>query len=519
MGSSSVSCVLTGATLANEPAVLIPLAPAPYANRKHPAPGEGARVISNEGAMAIFSPLTLPIFGVVGDYGDMESFIPDANTEFLTRKMGGKKEFGRFLECVARGGNVDYIDKVAKRIRLTLGKRHRPGWDGTLRGCWVAREAWDMFSTKILDEGGTKLDSLYEGSWVTEFALKGMGFVEGQKDEATAIRLFGTGAHDGPRYNIPYTHPGLPDFIVWYDGHMSSEATYKEQKVNIKYHVRDLQKAIQKLGLTLPEASITWAKSHTMFHASLLEARRQRADRVGMSKRMVERETPLSEWKEVGNNFTDRTKEELTRRFNASMDSALKRHKGEEAEFVRLDQNLGPEFQPIYARTFCNRDPFDGPGKRDLHVTTTATTIGGEPTGFVIDPCDCTQESLSERVRFMGLLPEFKFSEDVFAVLRNRGWKQRKRRSFVDMFGYDDVHLRSLPPETSRIYRGKILSDEFLPMLEALLVFDFSMGACNRLFQPTNGGWQCGNIPMQREVAKMAWKLANDKQKKRRSWG
>ena len=30
MGSSSVSCALTGVTLANQPAVLIPLAPARY---------------------------------------------------------------------------------------------------------------------------------------------------------------------------------------------------------------------------------------------------------------------------------------------------------------------------------------------------------------------------------------------------------------------------------------------------------------------------------------------------------
>lgn len=468
--------------------------------------------------MAIFSPLTLPIFGGVGDYGDLESFTPDANTEFLTQRMGGKKEFGSFLEGVARGGNVDYIDTVARRTRIALGKRHRPGWDGSLRGCWVAREAWDVFSKSALDECGSKLDSLYEGSWVTEYALKGMGFVEGAKDEVTATRLFGPGAHEGPRYSIPYTHQDLPGFVVWYDDHMSSEASYNDQKVDIKYHVRDLHKAIKKLGLDLPEASIAWAKSHTMFHASLLQARRQRADRVDMNKRMMERETPLSEWKEIGNDFTDRTKEELTRRFKATMDSALKRHKGEEEEFVRLDQNLGSEFQEEYVRTFCNRDEFDGPGKKDLHVTTRATSIGGEPLGALVGPCDCTQESLSNRVRFMGLLPEFKFSEAVFASLRTVGWKQRKRRSLVDMFGYDDVHLRSLPPETSRIYRGKILSDEFLPMLEALLVFDFSMGACNRLFQPTNGGWQCGNIPMQREVAKMAWKLANDKRKRRRSW-
>lgn len=118
----------------------------------------------------------------------------------------------------------------------------------------------------------------------------------------------------------------------------------------------------------------------------------------------------------------------------------------------------------------------------------------------------------------MGLLPEFKFSEQTYAALRTLGWKPKKRRSLVDMFGYDDVHLRSLAPETSRIYRGKILTDEFLPMLEALLSFDFSMGSCNRLFQPTNSGWQCGNIPMQLRVARMAWKLANDKRKRRRSW-
>lgn len=516
MGSSSVSCVLTGATLANESAVLIPLAPAISGDRRRPCFDLGSRVISNEGACAILAPLTLPIFGVVGDYGEMEEYTRDANTEYLTRKMGGEKNFRDFLEAVAHGGTTPYTVKLAAKSRKHR-LSHCASWDGGLRGCWVAKEAWDKFSSQVLDESGENITSSYVGSWVTGQVLKGMGFLKGKQDSSLAISIFGSGVHDGDRYNIPYTHPELPDLTVWYDGYMSSKASYRGKKVDLGYHVKDLCALVKKLGMTFPSQALVWAKSHTFYYPILLELKSKRAKEIRLNRLLEEgmQRNPTLGWEQILDNFTKETKAELHRRFQAFLDHL----KDKSVPFKRLDQNLGPEFQIPYIRTFCNRSLTGGSKRKGIfHVTTTTSTLEGDPTEFTITKCDCTDSDVTNRDHYLGHKAPFRFSDDVLEALKQQGYKSKVRSRMPDRYGYDEVHLRGFAREMAYIYHGKVLSQDFLPMLEALLLFDFSMGACNRLFQPTNSGWQCGNLPMQREVAKMSWKLASDKITKRKSW-
>lgn len=518
MGSSSVSCVLTGATLANEPAVLIPLAPARYIDRNRPTFSDGSTVVSNEGSCGNLTPLTLPIFGEVGDYGTMEEFIPDPNTEYLTRKMGGPEEFKRFLECVARGGTVPYIQKVARKVHTWKANRAK-SWHGNLRGCWVSRVAWDKFTRQILDDDGSDITSAYIGSWVTGPVLKGMGFLRGKKDVATATSIFGPGVHSGDRYNIPYTHPELPsEFVVWCDGYMSCQASYKGKSEDIRYRVKDLHARVKALGLNFPLSSLEWAKSHTMFHPVLLGIRSQRAKTAKLDRllKASEGEKPLRDWEQIKDNFSEGTKAELHRRFQASLDLL----KDPNIAFKPLDQDLGVDYQDCYVRVFCNQKSYgvrESKGKF-FHVTTTTRTLEGDPISFEVADCTCSQDDVTSRDHYMGLKPQFKFSEDIFEALAAKGCKKRKITPMLDRYGYDDVHLRGFAPEMAQIYHGKILTPDFLPLTEALLMFDFTMGACNRLFQPTNGGWQCGNLYMQREVAKMSWKLASDKMKARARW-
>ena len=119
MGSFSVSCALTGITLANQPAVLIPLAPARWPGgegaRKSPSPIGGAYVCTNEGAGALFGPLALPILGRVGDYGDLENYEEDDNVRFLKMRFGD--QFDDFIEGCTRGGRTKLTDRLARKVQ------------------------------------------------------------------------------------------------------------------------------------------------------------------------------------------------------------------------------------------------------------------------------------------------------------------------------------------------------------------------------------------------------------------
>jgi hypothetical protein len=184
MGSSSVSCALTGVTLANCPAVLIPLAPARHpagGNRRYPSAMGGAQVISNEGASAIFGALTLPIIGRVGDYGDLESYNEDANVRFLQARFGD--DFDAFIEGCTRGGNTKLTDRIARKVAKSRFNKKYPAWDGTLSGCWVAKTAWDRFSTLAWNGNGSLRSSVGEDGWLNPQNLKGMGFNGGEQDE------------------------------------------------------------------------------------------------------------------------------------------------------------------------------------------------------------------------------------------------------------------------------------------------------------------------------------------------
>lgn len=473
MGSFSVSCALTGITLSNQPAVLIPLAPARWPGgegaRSSPSPIGGAYVCTNEGACGLFGPLALPILGRVGDYGDLEDYEEDANVRFLKVRFGD--QFDDFIEGCTRGGRTKLTDRLARKIAKSRFKKEYATWDGTLSGCWIAREAWDLFSTRAWNENGTPRATIGDDGWLDPQNLKTMGFVSGSKDEATAIALLGPGPHEGDRYNTPYTHKELPEFIVWCDEHMSSRASYKGKKAEIGLTFQPFLKGLKKLGLKLPESARTAVANTSIFRGHLIEARNSQTERVEMSDRHE--------------------------RF-------LKEHP--QARFNRIAEG-STECTQVY----CSRDRFsksNGKGKH-FHVTLTGGPGSvGPAESFNITPCDSKGEDHKE-VWERGL----QFTPAVWEALKVAGWKPR-RRPMVNGTS-SDPYMRGFPEEALELYnyrRGSMLSDKFLPAVEALLCFESNMYAANKMLAPTVSGWQCGNNATQREVAKMALKLVRTRE-------
>ena len=493
MGSFSVSCAMTGVSLANQRAVLIPLAPSRYApgGRRHPTTMGGSLVISNEGACALYGALTLPLIGRVGDYGDLEDLEEDVNTAFLRERLGGKESFEMFIQALTSGREDNFhpfIKKMARRINRR--DRDNNKWDGKVSGCWVSREAWDEFSTHAWNESGKPRATVFDDGWLDPQNLKGMGFTKGKKDEETAKSIFGSGNHGGTRYNIPYTHPSLPELIVWCDGHMSSEASYRGTKVDVKYHFQDLQKAVAKLGMRLPYEMVAWAKATSIYRGHLLTAREKAKNGSAMDRKMAQvyKDDPQLHWNRLETYSGE--KEAISAQVRARVQNRMK----------GTDLPV-PELPPATEHVYCS---WEGPHTRmkgePLHVHLYGTGEG-DAEDCTIVPCNC-KEAVASRIYGPGM----KFTRDVWDAVKAAGWTAPKQKYLLGDFS-DDPYLRSFPRETFQIYRRRFLSAEFLPLVEALLTFEGNMYAANRLLAPTMSGWQCGNNATQRQVAKMALKV------------
>ena len=474
MGSFSVSCAMTGVTLANCAAVLIPLVPSRYpvgGDRSRPSLMGGAYVCSNEGAGAIFSPLTLPILGSVGDYGDLEDFEEDDNIRFLRTRF--RDDFDNFIEGCARGGHITLVDKIARKVGKHKFNKKYPAWDGTLSGCWVAREAWDLFGTQAWNESGTPRATICDDGWLDPQNLRSMGFVSGTRDEATAKALFGEGPHQGERYNTPYTHQELPEFVLWCDEGMSSKASYKNKEVDIGLTFQPFLKGLKKLGLKLPESAMAVVKATSIYRGPLLKAREDQQRQMEMK---------------VGH------------------EKFLQEHP--QARFTRIKDPYNED-----AHVYCSRDRFN-PGERGKHFHVSLMRKQGtenEVEDFLVTPCPGHTEDNHKELWERGL----QFTDEVWDTLKSLGWKPRKSQVFSSSL--NDPYLRGFAEETLELYKfrkNSILSDKFLPLLEQLLCFQSNMYAANKLLAPTASGWQCGNNATQTQVAKMALKLLAARQRR-----
>jgi len=454
--------------------VLIPLAPARRpggdGDRSRPSPIGGAQVITNEGASALFGALALPIIGSVGDYGDLEDYEEDDNVRFLKVRFGD--QFDAFIEGCTRGGHTKLTDRIARKVARSRFNKKYPAWDGNLSGCWVAREAWDLFSTKAWNENGSPRATVGDDGWLDPQNLKTMGFVKGDKDEATAMTLFGSGPHEGDRYNTPYTHKELPEFIVWCDEHMSSRASYKGVKAEIGLTFQPFLKGLKKLGLKLPESAAKAVTNTSIYRGHLIEARNEHTERV---------------------------------KSHNSLEDFLKQYP--QARFNQIEG--GDETTEVY----CSRDRYsDNPRGKHFHITLTGKKATesersgpgtrGEVESFTITRCTGGEHKKVWSQR------GFDFTPAVWDALKEAGWKPRKRETPDG--SSSNPYLRAFPEEALMLYayrRQTMLSDRFLPAMEALLTFEGNMYAANKMLAPTVSGWQCGNNPTQREVARMALRL------------
>lgn len=423
-------------------------------------------------------PLTMPIFGSLNGYGCLEDIEEDDHTRWLEKRL--KMPIYDFARAVCYGENVPQIKKIAKYIfrHETPRFRDRLKWDGTVRGCFVAREAWDEFSAKTWDECGKPDSSAYDAAWVDQCTLNGMGFVLAAKNTEQAKKELGS---SGGRYNTPYTHPKLPGVVVWCDEHMNSEATYLGKKIDTFYRVIDFDKSLKKVGLRLPHSSVAWAKQNSSIFSSIMSGKNEYNVFRDMKKRYADdiRLTRISV------DVDEDIKEKFKSRVKSMMDGV---------DSPDIDTSISKP----YSEVVC------GFG---FHVNLTADSIGGNPTTFLVEKVDHKETCGFDH----SWVPNIKFTDEVWSALKDLGFKEKSARKQGFSSTLSNRVLSGFCEEYVVIYRKRLFSDDTIRRMIEVERFCHNMSAANKLLQPTICGYQYGDPYAELLTAKMAMKLAQNK--------
>jgi hypothetical protein len=446
--------------------------------------------------MALFGPIALPLVGRVGDCGEFESLVEDFHTAILRAKLGGSLE--DFLEGCARGGTHAVIQKLAKNLaRSEKGSEFYRNlrWNGSLSGCWVAKEAWDHFSTHSWEETGKSRYSVWDSGWLDPYHLKGMGFVKGAESKGEAQRVFGS--QEGDRYKTPWTHQGIPDLTIWCDQFMSSLVSYRGKKLEVGFTVKDFALALGKASLALPQNSEEWAKRTSVYRTSILQAKKDYLKHRRASREREEclRKDPQGHFTLISDDTPEEVREARKERMQWTVANFLKRRKGEETNEEGEPQV--PEVTATLNQVFCDR-------RWHVHLQ---VKPGSDPRVLTMDPCD-------PKTPHDHLWDSVDFTPSVWEDLANRGWKAPK---VFRSFRADPV-FRGFPQETLMLYGRDLFQERLFPHLEAFFTFASNLYAANRILTPTPSGWQSGNPATQYEVAKMAAKLSKRDLSQRRTW-
>ncbi len=206
-----------------EKCVLIPLVAVDPKEAEH---YDGAFVVSNDGPKAVYVPFALPIYGEYNDYGTMEEIEEDCNTKAIEKHFGCKID--KFVDRVCRPFDGE-----------KTGNKNMP--EAPL-GMFVQREVFEWLATNQLTEYNDKAEcNAFEDYEMNTHTLRLIGFVEGERSKRE-------------RYDRPFTHPDIPDLVLWSDGTWI-ETEIKGKKVQAWiYHPKDLVKFLEEKKLPVPPA-------------------------------------------------------------------------------------------------------------------------------------------------------------------------------------------------------------------------------------------------------------------------
>lgn len=217
MGSFNVACGLSHVTIhPGDRAVFVPLEPSWSAEfLSH----QCCYYVTNDGAYALWQPVTLPIHGVYEDYGRLGDVVEDSHTCAIEKYFGTTIQ--EFLEIF--GGEGSPNDKFPAKMA----------------GMFIHGDIYDQFAKSLRGEWSPNDRSVFKGAMLTDYVLKRLGFEE--VDEKLSDE----------RYNRKFVWPGNDKFYLGSDGRWVRFHTKKKKNPETPYRIEQLAKTCAGFGVDL----------------------------------------------------------------------------------------------------------------------------------------------------------------------------------------------------------------------------------------------------------------------------
>lgn len=168
MGSFNVSCAVTGYSMCGNKVAFIPLTTG-FDMKFFPQKEGCSNFVPHMGSVGLFAPATLPIFGTIRDYGEIDDIEKDENTKWIELKTGMKIE--KFIKIISNGDDKEKSDLHKKM-------------ESTVHGAIIHRDVWDLMSSTLLEDDGKSSykdlcdyyvdEMLFEEFWFTETEFKSL---------------------------------------------------------------------------------------------------------------------------------------------------------------------------------------------------------------------------------------------------------------------------------------------------------------------------------------------------------
>lgn len=257
----------------------------------------------------------------------------------------------------------------------------------------------------------------------------------------------GTKDETKERYNLPYAHPDVPGLIIWSDENSFANIEYNGKMHTSIFHWYDI--ATKVLRKSLPANLEEQIRSTNIHDISVLA-------------------------------------------------SAAAYKKAKESSRLLPDAMRNyPELQFRVVKTSGKRQVLCD----DRSHLVVERTNKKEPAHAVShDACDCQKHSFNR--------PDpWKWDATVPAYLKEHRIGPRPQTYFSEISGSE---ISLFAPEFLPLYEETFFT-KFLRETSQLMAIDSAMFDCNRMFMPTFHGPQYGNAFMQRELARVTEKFANER--------
>lgn len=221
MGHFSVACAISGTSITHGPTYFLPLiASAKYCDATLSKIQDiPSIVVSNDGALALFKPYSLPILGEYSGYGELENIKDDIASKMFYRYHPDKS-----------------LSRDSKKSFGIVGNHVFGETSIPVTGCFIKKWAWDAAIKYSMKRADWPCNT-YLSTFISDYKLEAAGFKLIKELERTPDN----------RYYKVYQKPDFPELKIYSDGQFTT--VNENQQYDGIHTFQKLQKySIEKYG-------------------------------------------------------------------------------------------------------------------------------------------------------------------------------------------------------------------------------------------------------------------------------